>query len=557
MCGIEHSGVRVRTIVCAWTHHPRTPPRHAEEQKPMRILLYNPDNGVTRNFMPHLWMFLLQSLTPAGHEVILIDGNAQPMDEAGIARYVREQKIGLVGIGAMTRMIAKAYRVADALRAAGVPVVMGGPHVTEMPDEALGRDGGVRPADAIAVGEADETWPRLVADAERGALQEIYAPVDAFGQERKPSLDQYPEIPWERMELDQFDMIAHFPKLVRRMCNALGMTWQSFHLIPIESGRGCPYGCEFCTVTGFFGESIRFRSNESVVNELLALKSLEKRKKGKIAVFFIDDNFAINMRRTKALLREIIAREAQVPWIAQISMNLLRDEELVSLIAQSGGKWIFMGLESIDPENLKSVAKDFNKPAEYAAVLERLARHNLYAITSFSFGVDGDRTDVSERTLEQIRSWPPGLPVFGLLTPYPATPLYDKLAAAGRLTRPKHWLDFKPFAMAHSPLGLSAAEAQIEVRRAWEASYSTAAMASAMKWLETKSLKDQIIHLCSRLAFRGIYFPQMRWRQWARVLFENQGAILQVAAGALKLKFASRPKEASPVDTPEQEQLPA
>lgn len=78
----------------------------------MRILLYNPDNGVTRNFMPHLWMFLLKALTPPGHEVLLIDGNAQPMDEGQIARYVREQKIGLVGIGAMTRMIAKAYRIA-------------------------------------------------------------------------------------------------------------------------------------------------------------------------------------------------------------------------------------------------------------------------------------------------------------------------------------------------------------------------------------------------------------------------------------------------------------
>jgi radical SAM superfamily enzyme YgiQ (UPF0313 family) len=531
--------------------------RRGEWRGNINILLYNPDNEVTNNFMPHLWMFLLRSLTPSEHQVFLLDGNARRMNEQQLVEYARENQIGLVGIGAMTRMAAKAYRVADALRAAGVPVVMGGPHVTEMPDEALGRDGGARHADAIAIGEADETWPRIVADAERGALQEIYAPVDAFGQEQKPSLDRYPEIPWERMDLDQFDMIAHFPKLARRICNALGMTWQSFHLIPIESGRGCPYGCEFCTVTGFFGDSIRFRTNQSVVNELLALKSLEKRKKGKIAVFFIDDNFAINLRRTKSLLREIIARDAQVPWIAQISMNLLRDEELVSLIAQSGGIWIFMGLESIDPENLKSVAKDFNKPAEYAAVLERLARHNLYAITSFIFGMDGDHPGVAERTLEQIRSWPPGLPVFGLLTPYPATPLYDKLAAAGRLTRPKHWLDFKPFVMAHSPLGLSAAEAEAEVLRAWKASYSPAAMASAMKWLETKSLKDQIIHLCSRLAFRGIYFPQMRWRQWARVLFENQGAILQVAAGALKLKFASRPKEAGPVDTPEQEQLPA
>jgi len=103
----------------------------------MRILLYNPDNGVTRNFMPHLWMFLLQALTPQGHEVLLIDGNAQPMDEDGIARYLREQNIGLVGIGAMTRMIAKAYRMADAIRAVGVPVVMGGPHVTENPTKPL------------------------------------------------------------------------------------------------------------------------------------------------------------------------------------------------------------------------------------------------------------------------------------------------------------------------------------------------------------------------------------------------------------------------------------
>ena len=105
----------------------------------MRILLYNPDNGITRNFMPHLWMFLLQALTPPGHEILLIDGNAQPMDEVGIARFVREKNIGLVGIGAMTRMIEKAYRMADAVRAAGVPVVMGGPHVTEMADEALGQ----------------------------------------------------------------------------------------------------------------------------------------------------------------------------------------------------------------------------------------------------------------------------------------------------------------------------------------------------------------------------------------------------------------------------------
>src|SRR5579864_3279878 len=151
--------------------------------------------------MPHLWMFLLKSLTPPGHQVFLVDGNAQRMSEKELVDYIRKNEVGLVGIGAMTRMVAKAYKMADAVRAAGVPVVMGGPHVTEVPDEPLGRDGSPRHADAIALGEADATWPQIIADAERGALKETYAPQDAFGQEVKPSLSEYPEIPWDRMDL--------------------------------------------------------------------------------------------------------------------------------------------------------------------------------------------------------------------------------------------------------------------------------------------------------------------------------------------------------------------
>ena len=298
----------------------------------MRILLYNPDNGVTRNFMPHLWMFLLKSLTPPEHEVLLIDGNAKPMNEKQLVKFARREKIDLVGIGAMTRMISRAYRVADALRAAGIPVVMGGPHVTELPAEALGHDGGPRHADAVALGEADETWPRIVADAARGQLQEIYQPVDEAGKERKPSLQPYPVIPWDTIELDQFNLV---PKMFARLTEKHGEGWKCFNIMPIESGRGCPYGCEFCTVTGFFGDSIRFRTNESVVNELLMLKRRSRRERGQICVFFIDDNFAINIKRTKSLLRDIIAADAQLPWIAQISANLLRDEELGFSLAWS------------------------------------------------------------------------------------------------------------------------------------------------------------------------------------------------------------------------------
>src|ERR1700690_3965957 len=418
-------------------------------------------------------------------------------------------------------MIAKAYRMADAVRATGVPVVMGGPHVTEMADEALGRDGGPQHADAVALGEADATWPRIVEDAARGQLKAIYAPVDAFGQESKPTLKDYPVIPWQSIDLKQFNLV---PKSATALLQTIGEGWGSFRIVPVESGRGCPYGCEFCTVTGFFGDSIRFRSNESVVNELLLLKARAKKEGGQIAVFFIDDNFAINVKRTKSLLRAIIAANAQVYWVAQISANLLRDEELVDLIAASGGVWIFIGMESIDPTNLADVNKGFNKPGEYAAVLQRLADRNVFAITSFMFGMDNDTVGVAERTLQQIRPWPAGLPIFGLITPLPSTPLYARLEAAGRLTRPKHWEEFIPFAMAHTPLKMSIAEAHAEVNYGWAQAYSPEAIAQAGRSFSHKPLAYRINILIARLCFRGIYFPQMGAMAWLKVIGENAQA---------------------------------
>jgi len=293
----------------------------------------------------------------------------------------------------------------------------------------------------------------------------------------------------------------------------------------MESGRGCPYGCEFCTVTGFFGDSIRFRTNESVVNELLLLKARARREGGQIAVFFIDDNFAINIKRTKSLLRHIIAALAQVHWVAQISANLLRDEELVDLIAASGGKWVFIGMESIDPTNLADVNKGFNKPGEYAAVLQRLAQRNVYAITSFIFGMDNDTVGVAERTLKEIHTWPAGLPIFGLLTPLPATPLYKRLEAAGPLTRPKHWQEFIPFEMAHTPLKMTIAEAHAEVKAGWAQAYSPEAMAQAVDSLKDKPLGYRINIFIARLCFRGIYFPQMGPLAWLKLIYQNRRTI--------------------------------
>lgn len=504
----------------------------------MKILLYNPDNGVTRNFMPHLWMFLLQSLTPPGHEVVLIDGNAKAMTPPELAEFCRKENIGLVGIGAMTRMVARAYEVADTLRAAGIKVVMGGPHVTECPDEALGRDGGPRHADAVALGEADNTWPLIVEDAANGCLKEVYQPeTDAKGNDVKPSLQPYPHIPWETLDLEQFSLV---PSFLRPMMSKFGQGWGKFFVVPIETGRGCPYGCEFCTVTGFFGDSIRFRTNESVVEELLRLKARAKKERGQVAVFFIDDNLAINKKRLKSLLRDIIAAGAQLPWVAQISANLLGDDELVDLCADAGAKWIFIGMESIDPANMADVNKTFSKPANYQAVLDGLARRNIYAITSFIFGMDNDTVGVAKRTVDEIESWPPGLPVFGQLTPFPATPLYERLEKAGRLNRPKHWLDFAQFVMAHEPLKMTVEEARQETISAWERSYSPERNQEAIHALRDMPIATRISHLVARMFFRGIYFPQMGTRAWLKLMYANRKPIMSLTREGLSQWRASK-----------------
>jgi radical SAM superfamily enzyme YgiQ (UPF0313 family) len=267
---------------------------------------------------------------------------------------------------------------------------------------------------------------------------------------------------------------------------------------------------------------------------MLRLKALARRTRGKIVVFFVDDNFAISAERTKSLLRDIIGAGAQLAWVAQVSANLLRDEELVDLMAESGAKWVFIGMESLDPQSLSSVKKSFSKPGEYAGVLERLARRNIYAITAFILGLDNDTPGVAERTLGQIRDWPAGLPVFGQITPYPATPLYARLQKEGRLTRPKHWLEFSPFRMAHTPLKMTIPEVEDEIRKAWTDSYTPEATRRALDWMRHEPVPYQISHLIARLFFRGIYFPQKGAGAWLRLLAENRSAIVGLIKEALK-----------------------
>ena len=507
----------------------------------MHILLFVPDNHVTRNFLPQLWPFLLRQLTPAPHRVTIIDGNATRLSDQELAQFITANHVDLLGMGFMTRMAQKAYATAAAVRKLShVPVVLGGPHVTELPGESLGWNGRERCADSVVLGEADDIWPTVVEDAARNELKATYGSRVGGDENSKPSLENYQAVDWENVDLNLFDLMRLVPESIRRLLQKMKVPYEKAYMIPVESGRGCPYGCEFCTVTGFFGSHLRFRSNESVIAELLTLKRIAANNRALVNVFFIDDNFAIKRERTKSLLREMIRRDACLPWVAQITANLLKDEELVELIAASGGRFIFMGLESISPESLRSARKQFHRPAEYSGVLESLAKRGVYAITSFIVGMEGDHPGMASSISAEIGNWPPVLPVFGLLTPYPGTPLYDRLLKQGRLVRPTHWLDFKPFQLTFQPNHLSAGQAEGEVNESWRLGYGPRSFARTQRWLvaNRKPFDHQVAFLVARLLFRGIYFPQATPWSWVRLLASNARTIASLVLRRLLIRPA-------------------
>jgi radical SAM superfamily enzyme YgiQ (UPF0313 family) len=460
--------------------------------------------------MPTLWPHVLKALTPRGHDVITVDGNVIRLTPDEIADYVRRECVDLVGIGGMTRTIHLSYSVADRLRARGVPVVMGGPHVTEESEEALEH------SDAVACGEADDLWPKMLADFQAGKLQPVYRATE------KPSLERYPILQWEAMDFKQFTLL---PRWLYQLFRTMGWGKYDINVTPMETGRGCPYRCDFCTVSPFFGEKVRFRTNENVIGELKLLERL-----GRTFVFFVDDNFAINPPRTKSLLRAMIAAGTRIHWAAQISMNLLRDPELLDLMRASNCIGVFIGLESVLPESLALVSKTFNKPAEYAGIIGEIQRRKMFCVTGFIFGIDADRPGVAKKTWDVLRTWPPGFfPIFSQLTPFPGTPLFKMLRMQGRL-EDRHWMNYRPYAVTFKPKGMTAEELEVELRTGWELAYSAPAVLERVRRMQDRGWISKLIYLFATLVFRGVYFRQMSARAWLGAVWNYRRALWEVLA---------------------------
>jgi len=333
---------------------------------------------------------LLAALTPPGHDVRIVDEAFAPDDP--------DEPVDLVGISVMTELARRAYRIAARYRQRGVPVVLGGIHPTVMPAEALEH------ADAVAVGEAEDTWPALVNDADDGRLQRLYAPAApaAVVGRPPPRRDLYPR-PSSR---------GYTPPAVG-----------------VEAARGCPFDCEFCSIGSTMGRSYRVKPVREVVAELGAIDSPN--------VFFVDDALGLDRRTTKTLLREMMSLGLR--WVGQGNVSLAEDVELLRLMRRSGCLGLLVGFESAQ-EGAGALRKSASLRIGYAEAMRRFHGEGIAVLGAFVFGFDHQDRDAFDRTIEFILDSRIDCVQARLLLPLPGTRLYQRLLDEGRLFDPTWWL---------------------------------------------------------------------------------------------------------------------
>lgn len=339
--------------------------------------------------MPCLGLLKVAALTPSDWQVKIVDEKVEPLD--------LNQKADLVGITAVTPTAPRGYKIADHFRQKGIPVVMGGMHVSQLPEEAL------KHCSSVIIGEAEDLWPKVLNDFSNGRLGQIYQHAEG-----PPSLVGQPQPDWSLFEKKNY-LPVHF----------------------VETTRGCPLDCEFCAVTNAFGGRYRSRSLEDVLQELRSLKTFDGLLTLKRCVFFTDDNIIANRAYARQFLEQIA--DLKLKWFGQASINIANDDEILRLCQKSGCMGIFIGLETLSQETINSIGKKVNSPNKYLDVIQKLHDFGIGVDASFVFGFDTDDAGVFDRTLEFVIKAKVDAAYFSILTPYPGTRLYTRLELEKRL----------------------------------------------------------------------------------------------------------------------------
>lgn len=364
-------------------------------------------------------MLIVAGLTPPEHEVELVDEAISRVNPDVV-------EADLVGITANTCAAPRAYEVADAFRSRGIPVVMGGIHPTVLPEEAI------QHCDSVVIGEAEGLWHKVLEDARQGTLKKFY---------RNDSFPRLEGCPWPRRQL------------LRKDSYIITNT--------VQTTRGCPFDCSFCSVTQFFGATYRTRPVEDVVQEVSELP-------GKI-VIFVDDNIMGNPRYAKGLFESLVGLRKK--WLSQGSLTMLRDQSLLKLAARSGCRGLLIGFETLSTASLKKIGKAFNVVEKYKEAIDRLHQVGIGVIGSFIFGMDDDDEGVFERTVEFVEKTKMDIPTFAVLTPLPGTKLYKKLEEENRIFD-RDWAKYDGAHVVFKPMLMSPEKLQEGYHWAMKQAYS-------------------------------------------------------------------------------------
>jgi len=437
-----------------------------------RLILVNPVNpqrvGLTVNpssRFPPLGLGIVAALTPDDWEVALIDENFEPF---------KYQEADLVGLTAFTAAATRAYWIAGLYREKGIPTVMGGIHASVLPEEAL------RYVDAVVIGEAESVWPQVIADFETGRMQQVY---------RGEWLD-----------------LAGMPQPRHDLFHP------GYRLGSIQTSRGCPMDCEFCSVTAFNGRRYRQRPVEGVLDEL---ESIPRKM-----IFFVDDNIIGYGQRAEeraiTLFKGMIERGIRKDWFCQASMNFADNEEVLKYAARSGCRMVFLGVEAEDVDALDEVGKKMNLKIGvdgYKETFRRINRHGIAVLGAFIYGMDGDTPGKLRRRTDYIlRS---GVDVIQItyLTPLTGTRLFARLHDEGRLLYtdfPADWDRYDMTEVTHRPAPMEAQALADAMHESSSRLYSRRSIwrKFVKTWWATRSFTTAMWAYSSNVNYRNVALGQ-------------------------------------------------
>jgi len=373
--------------------------------EPTRLLPNGMPARIAREGMRTLTLPYLAGMTPPEWDIQLKIDALDPI--------TGDEDADLIGISVLTQRSIRAYQIADHFRGRGTPVILGGVHVTLNPDEARTH------ADAVLTGEAENTWTALLQDVQNGCLQPHYS---------SPTLHCL-----EHLSRPRFDLIVNnkYYTLLR----------------PVQTTRGCPQHCEFCTVTSVYGHSYRHRPVEEVIEDIKAIRRDSR------YVFFVDDNLAADEQYLAQLLEALIP--VNISWSAQLNLRFAENEKLLALAARSGFQMAVCGIENVNPENLASVGKArVNQPERYHELIARYRRAGVLVLAGMIMGFDTDTEETIAENLNFMRSEKIPMISLYLLTPFPGTPLFKRLQAEGRLLT-TNWSFYDSYTCVFQPRNLS------------------------------------------------------------------------------------------------------